>query len=83
MSSMSIWHWLIVLAVVILVFGTKKLAGFTDSRKSLSRMPVYSAETTRGDEAEFIRDRLPTRLPMIVVASVALAICVTIWWLSR
>ena len=25
MGSFSIWHWLIVLAVVILVFGTKKL----------------------------------------------------------
>lgn len=25
MGSFSIWHWLIVLAVVILVFGTRKL----------------------------------------------------------
>lgn len=25
MGSFSIWHWLIVLAVVILIFGTKKL----------------------------------------------------------
>ena len=25
MGSFSIWHWLIVLAVVVLVFGTKKL----------------------------------------------------------
>lgn len=25
MGSMSIWHWLIVLVVVLLVFGTKKL----------------------------------------------------------
>ncbi|MBI4196092.1 MAG: Sec-independent protein translocase subunit TatA [Betaproteobacteria bacterium] len=25
MGSISIWHWLIVLLVVILVFGTKKL----------------------------------------------------------
>ena len=25
MGSMSIWHWLIVLLVVVLVFGTKKL----------------------------------------------------------
>src|SRR3546814_8024008 len=25
MGSLSIWHWLIVLAIVILVFGTKKL----------------------------------------------------------
>jgi sec-independent protein translocase protein TatA len=26
MGSFSIWHWLIVLAVVILIFGTKKLS---------------------------------------------------------
>ncbi|SJZ61560.1 Sec-independent protein translocase subunit TatA [Novilysobacter spongiicola] len=25
MGSFSIWHWLIVLAVVVLVFGTKRL----------------------------------------------------------
>ena len=25
MGSMSVWHWLIVLVVVLLVFGTKKL----------------------------------------------------------
>ncbi len=27
MGSFSIWHWLIVLAVVLIVFGTKKLRG--------------------------------------------------------
>ncbi|MFY2762660.1 Sec-independent protein translocase subunit TatA [Arenimonas sp. MALMAid1274] len=27
MGSFSIWHWLIVLVVVVLVFGTKKLKG--------------------------------------------------------
>jgi sec-independent protein translocase protein TatA len=26
MGSLSIWHWLIVLVVVILIFGTKKLS---------------------------------------------------------
>lgn len=26
MGSFSIWHWLIVLVIVILVFGTKKLS---------------------------------------------------------
>lgn len=25
MGSLSIWHWLIVLLVIVLVFGTKKL----------------------------------------------------------
>jgi sec-independent protein translocase protein TatA len=45
MGSISIWHWLIVLLVVILVFGTKKLRnlgtdlggavkGFKDGMKS-------------------------------------------------
>jgi len=27
MGSFSIWHWLIVLAVVTMVFGTKRLRG--------------------------------------------------------
>jgi sec-independent protein translocase protein TatA len=27
MGAMSIWHWLIVLVVVLLVFGTKRLTG--------------------------------------------------------
>lgn len=26
MGSFSIWHWLIVLVIIVLVFGTKKLA---------------------------------------------------------
>jgi len=25
MGSLSVWHWLIVLAIVVVVFGTKKL----------------------------------------------------------
>lgn len=25
MGTLSIWHWLIVLAIVLLIFGTKKL----------------------------------------------------------
>ncbi|MBU3693865.1 MAG: Sec-independent protein translocase subunit TatA [Rhodocyclaceae bacterium] len=27
MGSFSIWHWLIVLLVIVLIFGTKKLRG--------------------------------------------------------
>ncbi len=27
MGSFSIWHWLIVLAIVLVIFGTKKLRG--------------------------------------------------------
>ena len=50
MGSFSIWHWLIVLVVVILVFGTKKLRnlgsdlgtavkGFKDGMKSEEDKP--------------------------------------------
>lgn len=27
MGSFSIWHWMIILAIVVLVFGTRKLRG--------------------------------------------------------
>ncbi len=27
MGTLSIWHWLIVLVIVVLIFGTKKLPG--------------------------------------------------------
>jgi len=49
MGSLSIWHWLIVLVVVVLVFGTKKLGnigkdvgsavkGFKDGMKTDEEM---------------------------------------------
>jgi sec-independent protein translocase protein TatA len=50
MGSFSIWHWLIVLLIIILVFGTKKLKnigsdlggavkGFKDGMKDGSASP--------------------------------------------
>jgi sec-independent protein translocase protein TatA len=50
MGSLSIWHWLIVLVVIILIFGTKKLAnvgrdlgsavkGFKEGMKSEDESP--------------------------------------------
>ncbi len=50
MGSFSIWHWLIVLLVVVLVFGTKKLGnvgsdlgkavkGFKDGMKGEEETP--------------------------------------------
>jgi sec-independent protein translocase protein TatA len=36
MGTFSIWHWLIVLVVVVLIFGTKKLANMgTDLGKAV------------------------------------------------
>jgi sec-independent protein translocase protein TatA len=54
MGSMSIWHWLIVLVVVMLVFGTKKIGnmgadigkavkGFKDGVKGEDDKPAPTA----------------------------------------
>ena len=54
MGSFSIWHWLIVLVIVMLVFGTKKLSnmgsdigkavkGFKDGVKGDEDKPVTPA----------------------------------------
>ena len=53
MGSLSIWHWLIVLLVVVLIFGTKKLRnlgtdlggavkGFKDGMKSEEDNPAQA-----------------------------------------
>ncbi len=54
MGSFSIWHWLVVLLIVVLVFGTKKLGnigkdlgsavrGFKEGMKG-EETPKHSAE---------------------------------------
>lgn len=66
MGSFSIWHWLIVLLVVVLIFGTKKLKnigsdlggavkGFKDGMKSGGETPADpvppSQQVTSGGKA--------------------------------
>ncbi len=46
-------------------------------------MPVYSAETIQGREAEFIRDRLPEQLPALLVLLAVLVVGAFAWWLTR
>jgi sec-independent protein translocase protein TatA len=63
MGSLSIWHWLIVLLVVVLVFGTKKLRnigsdlggavkGFKDGMKSDDASPVQLRDGEQAIEGE-------------------------------
>ena len=58
MGTFSIWHWLIVLLVVALVFGTKKLRnmgsdlgsavkGFKDGMKEANEKPEDAAQAQR------------------------------------
>lgn len=66
MGGLSIWHWLIVLLVVVLIFGTKKLRnigqdlggavkGFKDGMKSSDEQasqPDESAQQIAGKTIE-------------------------------
>jgi sec-independent protein translocase protein TatA len=58
MGSFSIWHWLVVLAIIVLVFGTKKLGnvgkdlgsaikGFKDGVKGDDETAKTPADTPR------------------------------------
>jgi sec-independent protein translocase protein TatA len=63
MGSFSIWHWLVLLIVVVLVFGTKKLGnvgsdlgkavkGFKDGMKGEEEHPVQTVQAkTLADKA--------------------------------
>ncbi len=47
MGPMSIWHWLIVLVVVVLIFGTKRL---TSGARDVGEAVREFKKGVRGDE---------------------------------
>jgi hypothetical protein len=49
----------------------------------MRHMPVCSAETIKGKEAEFIRDRLPKRFPLVLLLVAVLVLGAVAWWSSR
>lgn len=68
MGSFSIWHWLIVLVIVMLVFGTKKLGnigsdlgkavkGFKDGVKGEEEKAAETAKPTTIDVAAKEQDK--------------------------
>ena len=50
MGSFSIWHWLIVLVIILLVFGTKKLRNI-GSDHARRRRGQWSRDGCRNDGA--------------------------------
>ena len=63
MGSFSIWHWLIVLLVVVLIFGTKKLRnigsdlggavkGFKDGMRNDDQLAKQLHDAGQGIESE-------------------------------
>jgi sec-independent protein translocase protein TatA len=71
MGSFSIWHWLVVLVIVILVFGTKKLGnigkdvgsavkGFKDGMKGDDETPKQVEKSEQVIEGE-AKDKTHTK----------------------
>ena len=54
-----------------------------DRNRWALRLKVYSAETIRGKEAEFIRERLPRKAPRARYVLLLLFVGVLVWWLTR
>ena len=54
-----------------------------DRDRWVRRLPVFSAETVRGKEAEFIRERLPRKAPRARFVLLLFLIGVLVWWLTR
>jgi hypothetical protein len=75
---------LIVVIVALIVYGRRNHDQWQQlNRELLQRMPVFSAETTKGREAEFIRDRLPKRTSWVLYALAATLMVVVVvlqWW---
>ncbi|MBI5429646.1 MAG: Sec-independent protein translocase subunit TatA [Nitrosomonadales bacterium] len=72
MGSFSIWHWLIVLLVVVLIFGTKKLRnigsdlggavkGFKEGMRSEDEAPKQIKEGGQTIEGE-VKDKKTTNV---------------------
>ena len=60
-----------------------ELDGRIDRERWWRRLPVFSAETIQGKEAQFIRERLPRKAPLARFVVLLLLIGVFVWLLAR
>lgn len=69
MGSFSIWHWMVVLLIVVLIFGTKKLKnlgqdlggavkGFKEGMKEGSDAAAANSETASADPKRVSADTI-------------------------
>jgi hypothetical protein len=86
-SAQLLAFLLLIVLVIVARRHLRRWGGVSDSlarlQAELHRLPVYSAETLRHKEAEFIRDRLPKRFPAAFVVALAVIYAAAVWWLTR
>ncbi|HJW57225.1 MAG TPA: Sec-independent protein translocase subunit TatA [Burkholderiaceae bacterium] len=59
MGSLSIWHWLIVLVIVMLVFGTKKLGNMGSD---LGKAVKGFKDGVKGEEEKNVHGSAPSQV---------------------
>jgi Sec-independent protein translocase protein TatA len=87
MGQISFWQLLLLLVIVFLIMAMRDRNSYwrrLANELEAARQPVFSAETTRSTEAEFIRDRLPERVPkwLIALAMLGTLGALLSWWLG-
>lgn len=73
MGTFSIWHWLVVLAIVLVIFGTKKLRNLGGDLGSAIRNfkdSMKSDEEKKEEEAAAVEPRKIADSPRVVDAEV-------------
>jgi TRAP-type C4-dicarboxylate transport system permease small subunit len=84
MGQILFWQLLLLLVIAFLIVAIRdKNSYWWRLANKLERglQPVFSAETTRSTEVEFIRDRLPERLPKWLIALATLVtLGALLWW---
>jgi hypothetical protein len=87
MFDLSFSQFLLLVLVAWLVLASRDIGPHLRhlEHELLQRMPVFSAETTRHKEAEFIRDRLPKRPSWVLygfATGLAMFLVALWWWLG-
>lgn len=77
--------WFFALLGLIVLLRSRHVDGTLNQAvdELLQRFGVYSAETTNGKEAEFIRDRLPKRSPVWTPLIAVIVLGGLAWWLGQ
>jgi hypothetical protein len=77
--------WLFAVLGLIVLLSSRHIDGTLNQavHELRQRFPVYSAETTNGKEAEFIRDRLPKRIPVWTLLIAVIVLGGLAWWLGQ
>ncbi|HUO67629.1 MAG TPA: hypothetical protein VMV37_08845 [Gammaproteobacteria bacterium] len=85
-SAQQLASLLVIVLVIVAGRHLRRLGGLGNLarlRAELQRLPVYSAETIRHTEAEFIRDKRPKRFPTVLVVALYVLFAAAAWWLTR